>query len=355
MWQDRLSDAVNANVRLTRVANWQAAANALIFGLENVIVIWLALRLVMNGAGFSVGMIVAYMAYKQQFVQKASTLIDQGINFGMITLHLDRLSDIALTEEDSSFADTAYAVTPYIPNTDPLVSAVPERMKGAIEVRNLSYRYSPNDPMVLENINLTIEAGEHVAITGPSGGGKSTLVRLLLGLAQPESGAILVDNIPMQKFGVQNYHSQISAVLQDDTLFAGTLLDNIALFDDEVNMELVVAAAAAASIHQDILAMPMRYETLVGDMGSALSGGQRQRILLARALYRRPRILVMDEGTAHLDAKHERAVNSAIQQMGITRIIIAHRKETIEAADRIITIQKGQLAADENMLQTVAA
>jgi len=331
LWQNRLSDATNANVKLNRLANWQSAANILIFGLENVLVVWLAIGLVIRGAGFSVGMIFAYMAYKQQFMQKATSLIDQGISFGMISLHLERLSDIALTPEDSRFSTTHESDT---------------KISGAVEVRGLGYRYSPSDRPVLDDVSLRIEAGEHLAITGPSGGGKSTLVRMILGLAEPDVGEVLIDGQPMRRIGMRNFHRQVAAVLQEDTLFAGSLVDNIALFDDQINMELVAAAATAASIHHDIMAMPMRYETLVGDMGLALSGGQRQRILLARALYRRPRILVMDEGTAHLDARHEAAVNAAIRQMGITRIIVAHRQETIASADRVVVIDNGRVVSE---------
>jgi ATP-binding cassette subfamily B protein RaxB len=165
----------------------------------------------------------------------------------------------------------------------------------------------------------------------------------MLGLIEPDGGEILVDGLPLSRFGHRSFHEQVAAVLQEDSLFAGSLADNFALFDDQIDMQRVLGAAVAASIHDDIMRMPMQYETLVGDMGSTLSGGQKQRVLLARALYRQPRILMMDEGTAHLDVAHEGAVNAAIGAMGITRIIIAHRKETIEAADRILIMANGRL------------
>jgi ATP-binding cassette subfamily B protein RaxB len=328
LWQTRLTDAVNADVRVARIAIWQQTANILIFGIENIVTIWLAIGFVIDGAGFSVGMVFAYMAYKTQFIQKAAALIDQGIAFKMLGLHLERLSDIALSDEDKSFGASADIET---------------TLKGRIELRDIFYRYAPSDPLVLEGVNLTVEPGEHVAITGPSGGGKSTLVKLLLGLVEPDGGEVLVDGLPLARFGYKSFHGQVAAVLQEDSLFAGTLADNIALFDEAVDMERVVASAVAASIHDDIAKMPMQYETLVGDMGSTLSGGQKQRVLLARALYRQPKILVMDEGTAHLDAAHEQVVNAAIGAMGITRIIIAHRKETIEIAQRILVMVAGKL------------
>lgn len=328
MWQTKLTDAVNADVRVARIGIWQNTANTLIFGVENIVTIWLAVGLVIDGAGFSVGMVFAYMAYKTQFVTKAAALIDQAIAFRMLGLHLERLSDIALSEEDKSFGSNADIETP---------------LTGQIELREVFYRYSPSDPLVLNGLNLTIDPGEHLAITGPSGGGKSTLVKLLLGLVEPEAGEILIDGLPIARFGHKSFHRQIAAVLQEDSLFAGSLADNIALFDDAIDMSRVVAAAMAASIHEDIVRMPMQYETLVGDMGSTLSGGQKQRVLLARALYRQPKVLVMDEGTAHLDAAHEHAVNEAIRAMGITRIIIAHRQETIAAAERVMVMEGGRL------------
>lgn len=328
LWQTKLTDSVNADVRMARIGIWQTTANTLIFGLENILTIYLAIALVIEGSGFSVGMVFAYMAYKGQFIGKSAALIDNAIAFKMLGLHLERLSDIALSDEDRTFGDSLYRET---------------ELKGRIELRDVFYRYAPSDPLVLEGVNLTVEQGEFVAITGQSGGGKSTLVKLLLGLVEPESGEVLVDGLPLNRFGYKSFHSQIAAVLQEDSLFAGTLTDNIALFDESVDMERVFRAAVAASIHNDVAQMPMQYETLVGDMGSTLSGGQKQRVLLARALYRQPKILVMDEGTAHLDTEHERAVNEAISAMGITRIIIAHRKETIEAAQRILVMVDGQL------------
>lgn len=328
LWQTRLTDAVNANVRVARVRIWQSTANTLIFGLENILTIWLAISFVIAGAGFSVGMVFAYMAYQTQFTQRGAGFIDQAIAFKMLGLHLERLSDIALSQEDVGFGPSADAET---------------ELKGGIELRNVSYRYAPSDPLVLEGVNLAVEQGQHVAITGPSGGGKSTLVKLLLGLVEPSAGEVLVDGLPLVRFGHRSFHNQVAAVLQEDRLFGGSLADNIALFDERLDMERVTAAARAAAIHEDILAMPMQYETLVGDMGSSLSGGQKQRVLLARALYRNPKILIMDEGTAHLDTAMERKVSAAIREMGITRIIIAHRRETIEAAERVLVMEGGKL------------
>ncbi len=327
LWQTRLADFMNASVSLARIKIWQTTANTLILGLETIVSIWLAIRLVIDG-GFSIGMVFAYMAYKTQFLQRGASLIDQSIAFKMLGLHLERLSDIALAEQDRSVAERNMPQPPF---------------EGRIELRNVSYRYSPTDPLVLDDINLVVEPGELVAITGPSGGGKTTLVKVLLSLIEPEEGELLIDGKPLHKFGYRNFREQIAAVLQEDSLFVGSLADNIALFDDEPDMERIQVAARAAAIHDDIAVMPMAYNTLIGDMGSALSGGQKQRLLLARALYRQPRMLVMDEGTSHLDVAREQMVNAAIAELGITRIIIAHRIETIISAPRILAVDQGRI------------
>lgn len=328
LWQTRLTDAMNAEVGLARVSGWQHAANTLIFGLETIISVWIAVNSVIDG-GFSVGMVFAYLAYKTQFLQSGASFIDQMIAFRMLGLHLERLSDIALTDQDPSFA---------------LQQDGRQELAGALELREVRYRYSLNDPMVLDGISLSIRPGEHVAITGPSGGGKSTLAKIILGLVEPDEGVVLVDGIPLARFGHKNFHDQIGAVMQEDSLFAGSLADNIALFDDAPEMARITEAATAAALHDEIIAMPMGYETLVGDMGSSLSGGQKQRLLLARALYKKPRLLLMDEGTSALDPAREQMVNAAIAKLGITRIVIAHRLETIVHADRIFGLQQGQLA-----------
>ncbi|MEG3147154.1 peptidase domain-containing ABC transporter [Sphingomonas sp. RT2P30] len=328
LWQTRLTDSMNAGIALSRIGVWQQVANTLIFGLETIISVWLAIRLVIDG-GFSVGMVFAYIAYKTQFLQKATSLIDQAIAFKMLGLHLDRLSDIALADQDTSFAHHDHS----------------ERtLTGRMELRDVSFRYSPSDPWVLRGVNFVVEPGDHVAITGASGGGKSTLVKILLGLVEPDEGEVLVDGVPLAQFGHKQFHEQIGAVLQDDHLFAGSLADNIALFDDAPDMTRVTAAVQAAALAEDIAKMPMGFETLVGDMGSSVSGGQKQRLLLARALYRAPKLLVMDEGTSHLDPVCEQAVNAAIAKMGITRVIIAHRLETIISADRIYAATNGTLS-----------
>ncbi|MCW0014530.1 ATP-binding cassette domain-containing protein, partial [Burkholderia pseudomallei] len=189
--------------------------------------------------------------------------------------------------------------------------------------------------------SFSIAPGESVALVGPSGQGKTTMAKLLLGLLAPEHGSVHVDGVDIRKLGLHPYRDRIGCVMQDDILFAGSIADNIGFFDPQPDDARIEEAARLAQIHDDIVAMPMGYQSLVGDMGSSLSGGQRQRVLLARAFYRRPAILVLDEATSHLDIERERLINDAVRAMNVTRIIIAHRPETIRSADRVIEIAGG--------------
>lgn len=330
VWQNKLSESLAASYDHERVRAWQGAAVILIQTLELVILVWLAVGLAIKG-GFSVGMILAFLSYRLQFSNAGKVLIDRAIDLRMLRLHLDRLSDVALTAEDAGFAEPDHR---------------PEPFRGEVELREVTYAYDTREPDILKGVSFRVEPGEHVAITGASGGGKTTLAKVLLGLIEPTAGEVRIDGLPLSRFGRRALREHVGAVLQDDLLFAGNIAENVAGFD-VVDPERLDEALRAASIAEDVARMPMKHLTLVGDMGSNLSGGQRQRILLARALYRRPKLLVIDEGTAHLDVEHERSVNDAINRLGVTRIIIAHRRETVQAASRVITLADGVLAADE--------
>ncbi|MCB1910553.1 MAG: peptidase domain-containing ABC transporter [Rhodocyclaceae bacterium] len=325
-WQNLAVAQFNAGIRTQRLAILYKALNGILFGIENVLTIWLGALLVLDtglGVGFSVGMLFAFVSYKTQFVQRTAALIEKGLELRMLGLHAERIGDIALTETEPAAASLESTAKP---------------IAGAIRVRKLSYRYGAADPDVLSALNFSIAAGESVAIVGPSGCGKTTLMKLLLGLLEPSEGQIEIDGMPLGRIGLANYRSAVASVMQDDQLFAGSVAENISFFDPRIDHERVEECARLAAIHEDIVAMSMQYNTLVGDMGTVLSGGQKQRILLARALYKQPRILFLDEATSHLDVAREKAINESVKCLALTRVIVAHRPETIASADRVIVL-----------------
>ena len=320
-----LVDTTNRELTIQRLGIAFQGGNGLIFGIERVAIIWLAALMVLRGA-FSAGMLIAFVAYADQFTRRAAGLIDKWNDFRMLGLHAERVADIALTPAETSL-EAGY--------TGPLPAA-------CVEVKNLCFRYAEGEPWILKDCSLRIEAGECVAIAGPSGCGKTTLAKLLLGLLEPTEGTILFGGIDIRRLGLARYRSSVAAVMQDDQLFAGTIADNIAFFDPDATPLRVEAAARLAHIHDEIVAMPMGYQSLVGDMGSSLSGGQKQRVLLARALYRRPKFLVLDEATSHLDVAKEREVNAIVKRMKLTRLVLAHWPETLASADRVIVLRQGR-------------
>jgi ATP-binding cassette, subfamily B, bacterial CvaB/MchF/RaxB len=331
-------DTANAEVKLAWLGLGAASGNQLVFGAERLLVIWLAATRVLEGA-FTVGMLVAYLAYRDQFALRVAAFVDRGLEFRMLRLHGERLADVVLEPPD----DDA-----------PGGSGVCVGGERGLVAHDLGYRYAPGEPWVLRHCSFRIDEGECVALVGGSGGGKTTLMKLLLGLLPPGEGEIRLDGVPLARHGRRAFRTLVGAVMQDDQLFAGSLADNIALGDPEPDQARIVSAATLAAIHDDIAAMPMGYHSLVGDMGSSLSGGQRQRVMLARALYRRPRFLFLDEATSHLDLVREKQVGDAIRGLRITRLVIAHRPETIASADRVLVLDGGRIVADQRVARPIA-
>jgi len=327
-WLNLVVDAVNQDLVTQKLGLGFRSANGLVFGVERISIVWLGALLVLDSA-FSIGMLFAFMSYKDQFSARVAGLIDKMIDLRMLNLQGERLADIVLTPPEQAAQDAA-----------------PQAMDASLEVRELSFRYSDMEPFVLLNCSFSVAPGESVAIVGASGGGKTTLVKLMLGLLAPTDGKIFAGGLDIQKLGIDRYRKLVGTVMQDDQLFAGSIADNICFFDPSPDQSAVEHFARMAAVHDDIAAMPMSYNTLIGDMGAALSGGQKQRILLARALYKRPRLLFLDEATSALDVPKEKAVNDAIRSLKLTRIIIAHRPETIASAERVIVLQGGKVAQD---------
>ena len=322
-------DAMNANIATRKLDLTFSVGHKLVFGLERIAMVWVGALLVMDHR-FSVGMLFAFIAYKEQFAQRVSALIDKVVDVKMLKLEGERLADIVLTE----------------PEQQPEYAARTQELPASLELRNIHFAYAETEADVVRGLSLSIEPGESVAIVGPSGCGKTTLLKLMLGVHAPQSGEIRVGGQPLGKVGLRAWRDMIGTVMQDDQLFAGSITDNISFFDPTADLAWVAECARIAAVQSDIEAMPMGFNTLIGDMGGSLSGGQRQRILLARALYKRPKILFLDEATSALDIDREREVNQAIKQLALTRVIVAHRPETIASASRVIVMNDGRVAQD---------
>ena len=329
-WMNALAEQFNADLRIAKLSISYQTAHTLLFNAERIIVIWLAALAVLD-TRFSVGMLLAFISYKDQFSQRMASLIDKLFELRMLRLHGERVADIVLTDPEESSQD---------------VEVDPERIVPTLEVRNVSFRYADGEPHVLKDCNLIIPAGQCLAITGSSGCGKTTLVKILLGLLKPTEGEILVGGVKLENLGLQNFRQTIGTVMQEDQLFSGSIADNITFFDPRPDQERVQTCSRLAAVHDEIASMPMGYNTLVGDIGTGLSGGQKQRILLARALYKDPKLLVLDEATSHLDVCNEQIVNAAIKRISLTRILVAHRPETIAMAQRVVVLEHGRIARD---------
>jgi ATP-binding cassette subfamily B protein RaxB len=332
VWNNYLVDRVGAELRVARIDMAFTIASTFLFGLDRILIVFFGANAVMGGT-LSVGMLVAFLAYKDQFSQRVGKFLDTIVKLGTLTVHGERIADIALAEpEQCGFSG-------------PIASPTIIDRKSGLSARGISFRYSDNEPRIIADFDLDIAPGECVAIAGPSGAGKTTLLKIFAGLLRPTAGMVLLDDVPLQAIGLEAYRAQIGCVLQDDRLFAGSISQNIAAFSPSPDPERVQQVGKFAAIHDEITRMPMGYETLVGDMGSALSGGQMQRIVMARALYREPRILLLDEATSHLDEENERAINQAIRRLTISRLIVAHRRSTLDMADRIVPIWPAGAAA----------
>lgn len=322
-WLNMNIDNANATVRKTKFEMMFTGGNTLIATLDQVALLWLGASQVIDGH-MTLGMFVAFNTYRGQFSERAANLLNMVLQLRMLSLHRDRIADIALTDTEES-----------LPERELLHSGE----AASLDVRELVFQYDSLSAPLINGLNLSVAAGESVAIVGPSGQGKTTLMKIMTGLLSPTQGRILINGMDITTAGLNNYRSCIACVLQDDTLFAGSIGENIASFDESKDEARIIDCARRCNIHADIEKMPMGYETLISELGNSLSGGQKQRLLIARALYRRPAILFLDEATSHLDLDNESKINQAIKELDITRIFIAHRPSTIETADRVIKLE----------------
>ncbi|EOM7986113.1 colicin V export peptidase/ABC transporter CvaB [Escherichia coli] len=321
-WLNMKIDAINSGIKLTRMDLLFGGINTFVTACDQIVILWLGAGLVIDNQ-MTIGMFVAFSSFRGQFSERVASLTSFLLQLRIMSLHNERIADIALHEKEEK---------------KPEIEIVADMGPISLETNGLSYRYDSQSAPIFSALSLSVAPGESVAITGASGAGKTTLMKVLCGLFEPDSGRVLINGIDIRQIGINNYHRMIACVMQDDRLFSGSIRENICGFAEEMDEEWMVECARASHIHDVIMNMPMGYETLIGELGEGLSGGQKQRIFIARALYQKPGILFMDEATSALDSESEHFVNVAIKNMNITRVIIAHRETTLRTVDRVISI-----------------
>jgi ATP-binding cassette subfamily B protein len=325
-WSNTFFDHLNTALRYNFASGTVTAVLTALRSFGELALLWVGATQVLNGS-ITLGTMVALLALAGAFFAPLGSLVSSGQQFQLVGANLDRITDVSEAQPEQ-----------------PGQEALPApRLSGHIQLADVTFRYDKGGPDVLHRLNLTIEPGSRVAIVGSSGSGKSTLAKLLLALYEPTDGDICYDGVSLSRINWQELRRQFGVVLQESALFSGSILSNIALGDPAMDRECAIAAARTAAIHDDIMAMPMAYETFVAEGGSALSGGQRQRLSIARAVAHRPAILLLDEATSHLDVETEQKVARNLQSLACTQIIIAHRLSTVRDADVILVLHQGAI------------
>ena len=321
LWVERLVNRLNCETRLVRFTSHISYASSIIVTAQGVCLHMLAAGKVIEGT-FTLGMFMAFSAYTALLSSHAHSAIHSIVDFRMLRLHRERISDIAIEESEESVE----------------AASVRKPVRGLVEIKNLSFSYADEGPLILDDFNLSIEPGEFVVLQGASGSGKSTLIKLLCKLLQAQQGTISIGGHDLQSFETGAYRRSIGVVMQYDDLFTGNLLENVAVNPTELDEDKIHEAARLACIHEEIMQMPMEYMTRIGHMGSTLSGGQRQRVMIARVFFRRPSIVLLDEGTAHLNDPLQQQIISNLEATGATLIVASHDSRVVDRADRCIEI-----------------
>ncbi|HZO75820.1 MAG TPA: peptidase domain-containing ABC transporter [Ktedonobacteraceae bacterium] len=325
-WSNLFFEQMNASVKRGYLVSLIETAMTLLRTFSPILLLVTGTYLVLDG-GLSVGAMLGLLALATAFLTPLSSLVSNGQRLQLVHSHLERIADVMEAK----------------PEQDPQAVKQPPSLSGHIRLEDVCFRYDPNSAPVLKNISVTITPGQKVAIVGRTGSGKSTLGSLLLGLYLPSEGEIYYDNIPLRTLNYQEVRAQFGVVMQGSSIFSGSIRQNISLSEPNMSMERVIQAAKAAAIHDDIMEMPMEYETMVSEGGGALSGGQRQRLALARALANSPTVLLLDEATSALDVLTEQLVEQNLRALSCTQIIIAHRLSTIRNADLILVLDQGKI------------
>ena len=336
-WTNLYVDQLNVSLARSRMTMMIDAVNGFLQSAGPLVLLGVGTLLVLDG-GLSLGTMLATTALATGFLTPLGTLVSSGFALQLLGSYVERIDDVLTAEPEQRRG-----------------AMTPPRLTGAVELHQVSFRYSSNEPYVVREVSLAIRAGSTVAIVGRSGSGKSTLAALLLGLHRPTEGRITYDGYDLAELDHRQLRQQLGMVPQNPFIFGTSVRDNLRLADPSAPLDRVVAVARQASIDADIRAMPMSYETIVADGGASLSGGQRQRLALARALIHDPAILVLDEATSSLDATTEREVMHNLADLAMTRVVIAHRLSTIIAADQIVVMQAGRIAETGTHQELVAA
>ncbi len=337
-WLNLHQDVVNRDVETQKLSIIFKVSNSIISGGLSLAMFFIGAGDVMDHA-LTIGMLFAFNSYATTFSGRFFSLIDTIIDLRMLRLHMERLSEIILEPTEPEVA----------------IETDLSRLSSDITLKNIRFRYADGEPWILDGVDLHIPAGRSIAVIGNSGCGKSTLCKIILGLLMPTEGEVLIGGVPIKQIGLRAYRSLIGTVMQDDILLAGSVAENISFYSASIDFDWIEQCARLAAIHDEIAMMPMGYQTLLGEMGGNLSGGQKQRILLARALYKTPRVLALDEATSHLDISNEKKVSGALSRLKLTRIMVAHRPETINMAENVVLLSDGKLRHVRNDLIPNAA
>jgi ATP-binding cassette, subfamily B, bacterial len=336
-WSNLYTDQLNVSMRQARANAYVDGIRGAVASLGPMLILTIGATSVMTGK-MSLGTMLAMNSLATSLFGPLSALVHSALELQLVQSHMERIDDVLQTpvEQDRDAAKQ------------------PPRLKGHVSVKNLSFKYGEQAPLVVQDVSLEIPSGASVALVGPSGSGKSTLLNLLAGLYKPVGGQINYDNKPLHEMDLRGVRQQIGVVPQHPFIFGGTVRENVALSSPGATLDRIQAASKAACLHDDVAEMPMAYDTVISDGGGSLSGGQRQRVAIARAVLRNPTLMLLDEATSALDNQTEAKVIASLEKLRCTRITVAHRLSTVRNADLIVVMDKGRIIEQGNHDQLVA-
>ncbi len=327
-WNDYLGRYVKSGFNLAVMSNFAGSLSNLFQKMMTIAILWIGVTLVIKNE-LTIGQLIAFQMFANQFIAPVMRLVNLWNEFQQVLLGVDRLGDILNNPIELT---SSKAIT--LP-----------KINGSVRIDNLSFKYSPNSPMVLNGVTLDVKAGQSIGLVGRSGSGKSTITKLIQKLYLPFEGTVYIDDVDIRQMNPVWLRNNIGVVLQENYLFSGTIRDNIAMPKPDAPIEAIIQAAQISGAHSFISEMSEGYDTFVGERGSTLSGGQRQRIAIARALITNPKIIIFDEATSALDYESERVIMDNLDKIkhGRTMFIIAHRLSTVKNCDLIVALDKGSI------------